>query len=131
MIDSFVEATRSGGICPPNIIGIGIGGTANIAANLAKEAACLRTVGSHHPDPEFQQIEKNLYRALNSLKVGILGIGGDTSVLGVNVEFAYTHIAGICVDISSNCMVARRASYRINSDGTYELMNSPNWFDGR
>lgn len=131
VIDSFVEATRSGGICPPNILGIGIGGTANIAANLAKEAACLRTVGSHNPDPQFRQIEEELYEALNSLGVGIMGIGGDTSVLGVNVEYAYTHIAGICVAISSNCMVARRGSYRVCADGTVQEMVSPDWFEGR
>ena len=131
VIDSFVEATRSGGICPPNVLGIGIGGTANIAANLAKEAACLRTLGSKNPDPQFAKIEEDLYKALNSLGVGIMGIGGDTSVLGVNVEFAYTHIAGICVAISSNCMVARRGSYRILADGSVEEMDSPAWFGGR
>ncbi len=131
VIDSFVEATRSGGICPPNVLGIGIGGTANIAANLAKEAACLRTVGSHNPDSQFRQIEEDLYEALNSLGVGIMGIGGDTSVLGVNVEYAYTHIAGICVAISSNCMVARRGSFRVCANGTIEEMDSPNWFEGR
>jgi len=131
VIDSFVEATRSGGICPPNVLGIGIGGTANIAANLAKEAACLRTIGSHHPDAPFRQIEEDLYTALNSLGVGIMGIGGDTSVLGVNVEYAHTHIAGICVAISSNCMVARRGSFRVLADGTVEEMDSPDWFEGR
>ena len=131
VIDAFVDATRSGGICPPNILGIGIGGTANLSANLAKEAACLRTVGSHHPDPEFRAIEEELYEALNSLKVGIMGIGGDTSVLSVNVEYAYTHIAGISVDISTNCMVARRGSMRVKRDGTVEEMVFPNWFDGR
>ena len=131
VIDSFVEATRSGGICPPNVLGIGIGGTANIAANLAKEAACLRTVGSHNPDEPFRQIEDDLYQALNRLGVGIMGIGGDTSVLGVHVEYAYTHIAGICVAISSNCMVARRGSVRVHDDGTMEEMVSPNWFEGR
>ncbi len=131
VVDSFVEATRSGGICPPNVLGIGIGGTANIAANLAKEAACLRTVGSHNPDAQFRRIEEDLYTALNSLGVGIMGIGGDTSVLGVNVEYAYTHIAGICVAISSNCMVARRGSLRICADGTVQEMSSPNWFEGR
>lgn len=131
VIDSFVEATRSGGICPPNVLGIGIGGTANIAANLAKEAACLRTVGSHNPDPQFRKIEEDLYNALNRLGVGIMGIGGDTSVLAVNVEYAYTHIAGICVAISSNCMVARRGSYRICADGTVQEMDNPDWFGGR
>ncbi|MBQ6468707.1 MAG: fumarate hydratase [Lachnospiraceae bacterium] len=128
VIDSFVEATRSGGICPPNILGIGIGGTANVAANLAKEAACLRPVGSHHPDPLFRKIEEDLFEALNSLGVGVMGIGGDTSVLAVHVEYAYTHIAGICVDISANCMVARRAATRINADGSSEVLPYLNWF---
>jgi len=131
VVDSFVEATRSGGICPPNVLGIGIGGTANLAANLAKEAACLRTVGSHHPDPKFRELEENLYEAINSLGVGIMGVGGKTSVLAVNVEYAYTHIAGICVDISSNCMVARRGTSLIHGDGTVEILTDPKWFGDR
>lgn len=131
VIDSFVEATRSGGICPPNILGIGIGGTANVAAELAKQAACLRMIGSKHPEPEFQKIEDDLFHALNDLEVGIMGIGGTTSVFAVNVEYAYTHIAGICVAISSNCMIARRASVRINGNGLVEPMTSPDWFNGR
>ena len=95
VIDSFVASARAGAVCPPSVLGIGIGGTANVAANLAKEAACLRTVGSKHPDPMFRKIEEDLYEALNSLGIGILGAGGKTSVLAVNVEYAYTHIAGI------------------------------------
>lgn len=51
IIDSYIAATRAGAICPPGILGIGIGGTANIAANIAKEAACLRLIGTHHPEP--------------------------------------------------------------------------------
>ena len=86
---------------------------------------------SQNSDPQFRKIEEDLYEALNSLGVGIMGIGGDTSVLGVNVEYAYTHIAGICVAISSNCMVARRASSRILADGTVQQMTSPDWFGGR
>lgn len=131
VIDSFVASARAGAVCPPSVLGIGIGGTANVAANLAKEAACLRTVGSRHPDPMFAKIEEDLYEALNSLGVGILGSGGDTSVLAVNVEYAYTHIAGIAVATSTNCMVARRASARISADGSIEKMKSPNWFGDR
>jgi tartrate dehydratase alpha subunit/fumarate hydratase class I-like protein len=52
-------------------------------------------------------------------------------VLGVNVEYAYTHIAGIAVATSTNCMVARRASSRIEADGTVTAMRSPNWFGDR
>ena len=131
VLDCFQASSRAGAICPPTVLGIGIGGTANVAANLAKEAACLRTVGSHHPEPEFREIEESLYEALNMLKVGTMGAGGDTSVFAVNVEYAYTHIAGIAVATSSNCMVARRASSRILADGTVEEMISPNWFNGR
>lgn len=131
VIDSFVASARAGAVCPPSVLGIGIGGTANVAANLAKEAACLRTVGSRHPDPMFAKIEEDLYEALNSLDIGILGAGGSTSVLAVNVEYAYTHIAGIAVATSTNCMVARRASTRISADGTVTKMASPSWFDDR
>ena len=131
VIDSFVASARAGAVCPPSVLGIGIGGTANVAANLAKEAACLRTVGSKHPDPMFAKIEEDLYKALNSLGVGILGAGGDTSVLAVNVEYAYTHIAGIAVATSTNCMVARRASSRIEADGSVTEMRSPMWFGDR
>lgn len=129
VVDCFVASTRVGAICPPSVLGVGIGGTANVAANLAKEAACLRTVGSHHPDPEFRKIEEDLYKALNSLGIGIMGAGGDTSVLAVNVEYAYTHIAGICVATSSNCMVARRASTKITDDNQVVALKSPTWFE--
>lgn len=131
VIDSFVASARAGAVCPPSVLGIGIGGTANVAANLAKEAACLRTVGSKHPDPEFRKIEEDLYEALNSLGIGILGAGGSTSVLAVNVEYAYTHIAGIACATSTNCMIARRASSKIDANGTITKMISPNWFGDR
>ena len=128
---SILDFIKENNIPRQDILGIGIGGTANVAANLAKEAACLRTVGSHHPEAPFRKIEEELYEALNSLGVGCMGAGGDTSVFAVNVEYAYTHIAGICVAISSNCMVARRGSYRVKADGTVEEMQSPDWFEGR
>lgn len=131
VVDSFVASARAGAVCPPSVLGIGIGGTANVAANLAKEAACLRTVGSKHPDPMFAKIEEELYTALNSLGIGILGAGGSTSVLAVNVEYAYTHIAGIAVATSTNCMVARRASSRVTADGRVTEMRSPMWFGDR
>lgn len=131
VLDSFAASARAGAVCPPSVLGIGIGGTANVAANLAKEAACLRTVGSRHSDPMFAKIEEDLYRAINSLGIGILGAGGDTSVLAVHVEYAYTHIAGIACATSTNCMVARRASSRIDGDGKVTKMISPNWFGER
>lgn len=131
IIDSYIASTRAGAICPPAILGVGIGGTANVAANLAKEAACLRTIGSHHPDPTFAKLEQELYEAINGLGIGAMGSGGKVSVFSVNIEYAYTHIAGIAVATSSNCCIARRGTYRILANGEYELLSSPNWFDGR
>lgn len=131
VVDSFIASARAGAVCPPSILGVGIGGTANVAANLAKKAACLRTVGSKHPDPMIHKLETNLCRALNSLGIGVMGSGGSTSVLSVNVEYAHTHIAGICVATSTNCMVARRATSRITADSKVEVLKSANWFEGR
>jgi tartrate/fumarate subfamily iron-sulfur-dependent hydro-lyase alpha chain len=131
VIDSYAASARAGAVCPPSILGVGIGGTANLAAALAKKAACLRTVGSVHPDPMIHQIEDELYRAINCLGIGIMGAGGAMSVFAVNVEYAYTHIAGICVATSTNCMVARRATTRIEEDNRVTVMESPDWFGGR
>lgn len=129
VIENFIAASRAGAICPPSVLGIGIGGTANIAANLAKEAACLRTVGSHHPEQGIRELEIELYDAINELGVGILGSGGNVSVLAVNIEYAYTHIAGIAVATSSNCMVARRGTNLVLSDNTIIPLKASNWFD--
>jgi L(+)-tartrate dehydratase alpha subunit len=131
IVDSFVSSARAGAICPPSILGVGIGGTANVAANIAKEAACLRKIDSHHPDPQIAKLETELTEALNSLGYGLMGAGGSTSVFSVNIEYAYTHIAGIAVATSSNCCVARRGTYKICHDNTLELMDYPNWFYGR
>ncbi len=131
VVDSFISASRAGAICPPSLIGIGIGGTANIAANLAKEASCLRLVGSRHPEDAIAAMEEDLFRGLNSLGVGIMGVGGQTSVFAINIEYAYTHLAGIACAMSCNCMIARRATVRIHEDMRTESLADPDWFDGR
>jgi len=131
VIDSYIAGARAGAICPPSILGIGIGGTIEISAKLAKEAATLRVIGSHHPDPQIAKIEKDLYEAISELKIGAMGSGGETSVFAVNVEYAHTHIAGIAVAVNANCFIARRATTRISSDGRVEELDNPNWFDGR
>jgi len=129
--DSYVASVRAGAVCPPSILGVGIGGTANVAASLAKEAACLRTIESKHPEPIFAELEKDLYKSLNKLGAGVMGAGGDTSIFGVNIEYAYTHIAGIAVATSTNCMVARRATFKIYDDGRVEQKDTADWFENR
>lgn len=131
IIESYIAASRAGAICPPSIVGVGIGGSADIATGLAKKAACLRAIGSQHPDPDMSEIEKDLFDALKSLGIGAMGSGGDSSVFAVNVEYAHTHIAGITVAMSCNCMISRRATTRIYPDGSTEMLKLPNWFDGR
>ena len=128
VVDAFAASARAGAICPPPILGIGIGGTGNIAANLAKQAACLRLVGSRHPEPNAA-LEDELFRGINALGIGPMGIGGRTSVFSVHVEYAYTHLAGIAVATSSNCWIARRATVRIDADGRLEDVDDPDWFD--
>jgi fumarate hydratase subunit alpha len=110
---------------------VGIGGTADIATHLAKEAASLRLIGSRHPEPEIAEIEEHLTRAIDMLQIGPMGAGGNTSVFGVHVEYSLTHLAGIAVAMSANCWIARRATARITKDGTTEGLDDPNWFEGR
>ena len=131
IIDWYMSAARAGAICPPAILGIGIGGTADISTHLAKEAAVLRVIGSRHPEPAFSKIEEDLTAALNDLGFGAMGSGGETSVFAVNVEYSLTHIAGIAVAMSANCMVGRRATTKIFADGRTEELDDPGWFNGR
>jgi tartrate/fumarate subfamily iron-sulfur-dependent hydro-lyase alpha chain len=131
IIDCYIAASRAGAICPPAVLGIGIGGTSDICTKLAKEAAALRLIGSRHPEPMVAKIEKDLYRAINELEVGAMGSGGETSVFWVNVEYAYTHLAGIAVAMNANCWITRRATTRIYSDGKTKELDNPNWFNGR
>ena len=85
----------------------------------------------YHPDPHITQIEHDLMEAIKKLKIGAMGLGGDASVLAVNVEYSHTHIAGITVAFNTSCLITRRATIRINGDGRYEELDNPQWFDGR
>ena len=131
IVDSYAAGSRAGAICPPSILGVGIGGTADICTKLAKEAAVLRPVGSRHPDPDIAEIETDLYDALNQLNIGAMGSGGDVSVFAVHVEYAYTHIGGIAVAVNTNCFITRRATTRIFADGRVEALDDPDWFERR
>ncbi len=105
--------------CPPGIIGVGLGGTADLVMKLAKEAI-VRPVGQRHPDPEIARMETELEDAINSMGRGPMGLGGDVTTLAVHIETAYTHITQNPVAINTQCWPARRARAKISPDGKVE-----------
>ena len=92
--------------CPPYVLGIGIGGTFDHAAYLSKRAL-LRPIGSGNKKRHFRRLEKEILKAVNSLGIGPMGLGGKTTALGVNVEEFPTHIAGLPVAVSVSCHATR------------------------
>lgn len=110
----FTEAVNLAGpnSCPPMVIGVGIGGTMEKVALLAKEAA-VREVGSHNKDSRYAKLEDELLEIANSSGVGPQGLGGNTTAFAVNVEWYPTHIAGLPVAININCHAARHADIEL------------------
>jgi fumarate hydratase subunit alpha len=101
--------------CPPTIVGIGIGGTADQAALLSKQAL-LRRLDDTNGSSALAGLEAELKRALNLIGIGPMGLGGRTTVLGVKAEMAYCHTASLPVAVSLQCWAARRASARVYPD---------------
>jgi len=106
VVDCVLEA--GGKTCPPTIVGVGVGGTADLCLHLAKEAA-TRALGSHCADPEGAKLERELGHAVNMLGVGPHGLGGDSTAFAVHVETAATHITMNPVAVNMQCHSARRA----------------------
>ena len=98
--------------CPPTIIGVGIGGTMEQAALIAKKATA-RPVGSSNKDPRYAQLEKEILERINSLGIGPGGLGGTTSCLAVHIEYVPGHLAGIPVAVNVCCHACRHAEVTI------------------
>lgn len=94
--------------CPPMVVGVGLGGTMEVAALLAKRA-CARDITSHNDDPRYAQLEDELLAMLNKTGIGPQGLGGRTTALRVHVEWAPCHIASLPVAVNINCHAARHA----------------------
>lgn len=108
-VKKFVlETVRSAGAnpCPPVIVGVGVGGTMELAALLAKRAL-LRPLGERHPDPFWAGLEADLLHDINQLDIGPAGFGGRTTALAVHLNPYPTHIAGLPVAVNLNCHAAR------------------------
>jgi fumarate hydratase subunit alpha/L(+)-tartrate dehydratase alpha subunit len=106
VIDCVLEA--GGKTCPPTIVGVGVGGTADLCVHLSKLAA-TRPLGSRCDDPEGAKLEEELTKAVNQLGVGPQGLGGDSTAFAVHVETAATHITMNPVAVNMQCHSARRA----------------------
>lgn len=123
-IKKFVLETvlnAAGKPCPPTIIGVGIGGSADMAMSLAK-TALLRPVGARNEDARIARIEEELLDAVNDTGIGPMGLGGKTTALDVHIETADTHITSLPVAINFQCWAARKASAKIYSSGEVEYL---------
>jgi len=114
VVDCVLDA--GGKTCPPTIIGVGVGGTADLCVHLAKIAA-TRALGTRCADPEGAKLETDLTEAVNLLGVGPQGLGGDSTAFAVHVEIAATHITMNPVAVNMQCHSARRASAIITDAG--------------
>ncbi|MDD3765667.1 MAG: fumarate hydratase [Eubacteriales bacterium] len=111
ILDFVVETVYKGGgnPCPPIVVGVGIGGTMEKAALLAKKALLL-PVDHKNPNTFYANMEEALLKKINRLGIGPMGWGGDTTALGVNILTYPTHIAGLPVAVNIGCHVTRHAS---------------------
>jgi len=105
---TVIEAVNNAGgnPCPPVIVGVGVGGTAEKATLLAKKAV-LRKLGEHNNDPRYAELEADLLKEINKLGVGPMGFGGTVTALAVNIEYFPCHIASLPVAVNIQCNSAR------------------------
>ena len=95
---------------------------------LGKQAACLRTVGSHHPQVEVSKLEDELKELGNKTGLGAMGFSGTSTVVDCNIEVGYTHTGGMPMSVHCFCLSSRRATARLHSDGSVEYRTDPEWF---
>jgi len=111
VMDFVVDAVKNAGPnpCPPIVVGVGVGGTFEKAAQLSK-FALMRDVGSHNEDERYAALEQELLARINALQIGPAGLGGKTTALAVHVEWFPTHIAGLPVAVNLCCHAYRHSS---------------------
>jgi fumarate hydratase subunit alpha len=119
VIDAVIKAGAQP--CPPTILGVAMGGGADVSMKLAKKTL-LRTLTEHNADPEIAKLEKEIFEAANMTGIGPMGLGGKTTVLGVHIDYAFRHPASFPVAVVFNCWASRRASARINPDGSVDYL---------
>ncbi len=118
VVDTVVKAGANP--CPPTIVGVGIGGAADLSLNLAKKSL-LRPLGKRHEEEIVANLELELLDLLNKTDVGTMGWGGKYSVIDVHVEYAYRHPATLPVGVIVQCWADRRANIHIYANGNVEV----------
>lgn len=113
-----------GKACAPNIIGVGIGGGADIAIKIAKQQL-QRPLDDAHSEPEVAEIEREIFEAINETGIGPMGLGGKTTVLGVKVDYAMRHPASLPVGVAVQCWAARRSAAVISKDLEVTYLTHP------
>lgn len=103
--------------CPPMIVGVGLGGTSDLAMQLAKDASTFRKIGSANPDPDAAALERDLLEKINQTGIGPQGLGGATTALALHVEWAHTHISQNPVAVNIQCWRGERAEASISAAG--------------
>ena len=121
VLEAIRDSCYAGKVCPPAIIGVGLGGTADLCMKLAKEAAVLRPLGTTHPDPALAELENDLLRASRALRIGPMGSRGKTACLGVHIATALTHTAALPVAVNAQCLVGRRWTAWVDAAGNVSL----------
>jgi L(+)-tartrate dehydratase alpha subunit len=127
-LDVILAFGKRGLACQPAIIGVGLGGSKDTAMVLGKQAACLRTVGSRHPDPEIAELEASLKELGNKTGLGAMGFSGTSTVVDCHIEIGYTHTGGLPMSVHCFCLSSRRATARLYADGRVEYRTDPQWF---
>lgn len=130
VIDSIINGCYAGKICPPAIVGVGIGGTADLCMHMAKRAAVIRPVGSENPNSPAAELEDRLMEAISRADVGPMGARGESAVLAIHVRTAVTHTAALPVAVNAQCLVGRRWTARISPDGDIEYDGHVRGTDG-
>jgi L(+)-tartrate dehydratase alpha subunit len=115
-------ATLGVNACPPLVVGIGVAGSADMAAKLSKKAL-LRPLGSRNAHPRGAELEARIARGLDAIGIGPGGLGGRRSVLGVHLEEAARHPAALAAGLSLSCWAHRRALVRIGPDLRFQVLS--------
>ncbi len=118
IVEEMIKA--AGNPCPPTVVGVGIGGGADLSLKLGKKAL-LRPVGKRHTDKTIAKIEEELIKRINKSGIGPMGLGGKTTVLDVHIEKAHRHPASLPVGIAVQCWADRRAHMIIHKNGSWEV----------